>query len=130
MFGEFYCERCNHRWSSGYAWEGKGQQCLTCLDMILPARLRPLRRTRRNIKGEPHKEDLCQRCKELGHNCQNAVQDDDDDDDDQSVRSFSSFTTDNSGGDNDASDITPVASDNEDDHDKMLSEKIGDLKLK
>ena len=129
MFGEFFCSSCQHEWKSGNAWEGKGQQCFTCRRMILPRTLRPLMWSGIS-RGAPHREDLCEMCKELGHNCREYnPKPIEQDDDDQSVRSFSSFTTDNSGGDDDASDITPIASDNEDDLDFMLSKKITHLKL-
>ena len=68
-------------------------------------------------------------CKSLGRNCRDYKPPDyqaDHDDDDQSVRSFSSFTTDRSeGGD----DVTPRASDDEEDIDEMVK-KIRQLGLK
>ena len=128
MFGEFYCEDCDNTWKSGNAWEGKGQQCLKCMKMILPASLRPLKPSGLQ-RGPPHREDLCEMCKSLGpgRNCRNYKPTDYlVDDDDVSVQSFGSFTTDRSeGGD----DITPRASDNEEDIDEMV-EKIGQLDLK
>ena len=128
MFGEFYCENCNNTWKSGNAWEGTGQQCNMCMEMILPASLRPLRRSG-GPRGPPHREDLCGMCKKLGHNCRGYnPTDHHDDDDDQSVRSFGSFTTDRSGGGGD--DITPTASDDEDTISEMLATKINKLGLK
>ena len=41
--------------------------------MNLPTVLRPLRPPRFPLDGiqKPHREDLCERCKELGYNCRN-----------------------------------------------------------
>jgi len=73
MFGEFYCQHCHRRWSSGVAWQGKGQQCKTCRRMVLPKSLRPLQSQRTHNSDDedrkPHQGNLCQMCQELGFNC-------------------------------------------------------------
>ena len=71
MFGEFFCKKCDRRWSSGNAWEGRGQQCKRCLTNILPHTLRRLWRPQHLADHEqkPHMEELCEKCKELGHSC-------------------------------------------------------------
>ena len=97
--------------------------------MILPSSLRPLLPSG-GPKGPPHREDLCEMCKSLGRNCRDYKPPDypaNDDEDDQSVRSFSSFTTDRS--EERGDDITPRASDDEEDIDEM-AEKIKQLGLK
>ena len=129
MFGEFFCEACDNKWFSGNAWENKGQQCFKCGRMIQAKNLRPLQRSL-GPRGPPHREDLCEMCKELGYNCRNyrPIPSADDDDDDRSVLSVSSFSTDSSetsrGFDED---ITPTASDEEDIVD--LAKKIASLDL-
>jgi len=112
MFGNFYCTGCQHKWSSGNAWEGKGQECLLCREMVLPVSLRPLRpRFRREEDRKPHLEDLCQKCQELGYNCRGYA----DEPDDVSVISESSSVSDSSVSeqDLDEEDLTPVPSDSE-----------------
>ena len=80
MFGEFVCSKCDREWKSGNAWEGRGQQCMDCKTMNLPTVLRPLRPPRFPPDGiqKPHPKELCERCKELGHSCRNAVSHNDD----------------------------------------------------
>ena len=75
MFGEFYCQYCRCGWSSGNAWEGKGQQCKTCQRMVLPKSLRPLNAQFHGSDKDrkPHKRNLCQKCQELGYDCRNYV---------------------------------------------------------
>jgi len=131
MFGEFRCTGCIHTWYSGNAWEGKGQQCLQCKRMILPASLRPLQYQFHNDEDrKPHIQELCEKCQELGYNCREYTPAEDDDD--ESVFSESSSVTDTivseqeldeedepitensaSEQDVDEEDLTPVASDSE-----------------
>ena len=98
MFGEFHCEACDKKWASAHAWEGQGQQCGKCGRMIHAKRLRPLRQTALEHRSSFHREDLCERCQELGYNCQkyhtprSAV----DNEDDQDILLVSSLYTDSS----------------------------------
>ena len=73
MFGEFYCKTCQHRWSSGNAWPGKGQKCKTCLRMVLPKSLRPLKPQPYNKDRKPHKRGFCQMCQELRYDCRDYI---------------------------------------------------------
>ena len=97
MFGEFFCDECDHKWYSGNAWEGKGQECRQCGRMIHPYSLRPLRPSSGYQAKEPHDQARCQMCQELGHNCKNCVPQDIDlsyeDDDEQSLISKDSSVT-------------------------------------
>ena len=114
MFGEFHCEDCKHKWYSGNAWEGKGQQCLQCKKMILPLSLRPLlHRFHNDEDRKPHKQELCEKCQELGYNCRQYTPVEVDDD--VSVFSESSSVTESSVSeqDLDEEDLTPVPSDSE-----------------
>lgn len=70
-FGEFFCSDCRRGWKSGNAWEGKGQQCLVCKKMVLPHNLRPLQFRGIFSKGnQPHQQEHCEMCKELGRSCE------------------------------------------------------------
>ena len=101
--------------------------------MHLPETLRPLRRRRyHQDKKAPHDVNLCEKCQELGTNCQessdvNAA-------DDESVISEYSTTSDSSAASGPAledvdSDITPVGSEDEEQIDKMVEQLKGiDLK--
>ena len=73
MFGQFYCENCQHRWSSGNAWPGKGQKCKTCLRMVLPKSLQPLKPQPHNKDCKPHKRGFCQMCQDLGYDCRDYI---------------------------------------------------------
>ena len=73
MFGHFYCDECKNGWDSGYAWDGVGQMCRICRIMILPHSLEPLKISTAGRKGQPHREDLCEMCKQLGHSCKRYV---------------------------------------------------------
>ncbi len=74
MFGTFHCDQCHNKWQSGYAWDGVGQDCRSCRIMILPHTLEPLKITGTPVgKGQPHREDLCEMCKQLGHSCKNYI---------------------------------------------------------
>ena len=81
-FGEYYCERCNHRWRNGRSWIGNWQGCYDCYEdnkivvECFPLKQRkrrkwlPYKPTGAHWRGEiPHLEELCQKCKELGENC-------------------------------------------------------------
>ena len=124
-FGIFECQDCNRRWSSGHAWPGKGQQCLSCLKMIQPTSLEPLRPSYRRKANEPHQQDLCEMCQTLGRNCAEEVEDEDEQSDVQSVMSEnSSIASDDADDDDD----TPVDSDEEDDEE--LVKKLALLKTR
>ena len=132
MFGEFYCEDCEHRWFSGNSWKGKGQQCKLCKMMVLPLYLRPLRRRFRPVEDrKPHEEALCQKCQELGYSCREYTPNESEQlaDDDVSVFSESSSTTDSSVSeqDIDSEDLTPLPSDSELTDD--LLQQLENLKL-
>ena len=73
--------------------------------MNLPILLRPLRPPRFPHVQKPHPEELCERCKELGHSCRLAINHYNDE---ESVISTSDSSV-VSGGDRD--DTTPVPSD-------------------
>ena len=120
MFGEFYCEDCDNKWYSGNAWKGKGQQCNQCEKMIQPTSLKPLRRPGYLAPKKPHQQDLCQKCQELGYNCQNyrpeeeeEEEEEDDIPDEESVFSAYSTSTDSSATARSDDDVTPVPSDSE-----------------
>ena len=124
MFGEFVCEDCDRHWFSGNAWPGMGQQCLRCKKMIKPASLRPLQPSFGLTRKEPHKQEFCEMCQRLGHNCREAPSEPDETSDDQSVISQNSSTV----GDNDDDDVTPVGSDVEDQEE--LLQQLESIKLK
>ena len=65
-----FCEVCDNKRFIGNAWENKRQKCFKCERMIQAKNLRPLQRTL-GPQGPPHREDLCEMCKELGYNCRN-----------------------------------------------------------
>ena len=77
--------------------------------MNLPLTLRPLRRTAfPHAVQKPHREDLCERCKELGYNCRTAPSQQDGDESVIST-SDSSLVSETQRGSGD--DVTPVPSD-------------------
>ena len=78
MFGHFLCDECHNEWQSGYAWDGAGQECRLCRVMILPHSLKPLKFNSSSGKGQPHREDLCEMCKQLGQSCKSYVPTSDD----------------------------------------------------
>ena len=125
MFGEFICLDCGRKWFSGNAWPGMGQQCLRCMKMIKPDSLRPLRPSFGLTRKEPHKQEFCQMCQQLGYNCREAPSEQDQSSDTQSVISQNSSTA---GDDDDEDyDVTPVGSDVEDQEE--LLEKLSSFKL-
>ena len=73
MFGQFYCQHCWHKWSSGNAWPGKGQKCKTHLRMVHPKFLQPLKPQPYNKDHKPHKRGFCQMCQELGYDCRDYI---------------------------------------------------------
>ena len=142
MFGEFRCTRCNRTWSSGYAWEDKGQDCRVCGTLVYPCMLRPLRPRLGDQSRQPHDQERCQMCQELGYNCKsytppidnNVVDEDVDevDDDDLSVITGNSSVTEDlisrEGSDSDDADLTPT----EDDFDENLqlaTKELSKMKL-
>ena len=143
MFGDFCCTRCNRAWGSGNAWENKGQDCRVCGTLVYPCMLKPLQpRFGRDQSREPHDQERCQMCQELGYNCKgyippidnNAVDDDVDevDNDDLSVITGNSSVTEDlisrEGSDLDDADLTPT----EDDFDENLqiaTKELSKMKL-
>ena len=123
-FGIFECEDCDRRWSSGNAWPGKGQQCLSCLEMIQPTSLEPLKPSHGRKTNEPHQQDLCEMCQTLGRNC-TEEEEEDEDSDVQSVMSENSSVPSD---DDDDDDDTTVESDEEDDEE--LVKKLAFLKTR
>ena len=70
LFGEFFCNNCNRDWKSGNSWEGKGQECKHCDRLVYPHSLRPLQPPKFTLeRREPHDQERCQMCKEMGQNC-------------------------------------------------------------
>ena len=128
MFGEFFCDDCHHGWKSGSAWDGVGQKCRHCKVMILPHLLRPLEFNLSHGKGQPHREDLCVMCKQLGRNCRSYVPTDEDiamvneiplEEDTQSVITTNSSVVgedddDDDSGSNSGGDRIPINSDDDD----------------
>ncbi|CAH1794589.1 unnamed protein product, partial [Owenia fusiformis] len=71
-FGEYMCPKCNREWMSGNSWPNKGQECQTCRINVMAHKQRPLNRPDgldKSDDSKPHLTHLCQKCKELGHNC-------------------------------------------------------------
>jgi hypothetical protein len=116
MFGKYFCG-CGNNWASGNAWAGAWQKCRKCHAKVMPDDLQPLQpgNSRQYEDRRPHETDLCQRCLQLGYNCQNYVPPPwaEEDTDDQSVISDSSTIS--TVVDQDLGDggLTPVASDDE-----------------
>lgn len=135
MFGEFTCPKCQRSWKSGNAWEGKGQKCNKCDKLVYPQNLRPLLPRMGEKKSEPHDQERCQMCQELGYNCklkprdnELEIDDDDFDDDDELsvITENSSVTMSREGSltpDLDEADLTPT----EDNIDDDLTSAIGQL---
>ena len=129
-FGTYYCEDCNRTWRSGNSWKGVGQQCRQCQAMFLPHTLDPLQHSSYHDPGiykPPHQQDLCGKCKELGHSCENytppetqVATDDEipsDDEDDTSIITTNSSQL----GDDD--NATPINSDEDDISDQEQLDK-------
>ena len=91
MFGEFECS-CGNTWSSGNAWEGMGQQCRDCKEMILPRTLQPLRRSE-GSGGGAHEQELCEMCQEIGGNCRELEENNSDDDAESVVSTISTVSS-------------------------------------
>jgi len=71
QFGYFKC-LCGHSWESGQVWEGKRQTCKKCNRDIHPQDTTPLQGSEYNgglDNHNPHIEELCEMCNELGYNC-------------------------------------------------------------
>ena len=143
MFGDFYCTRCNRAWGSGNAWENKGQDCRVCGTLVYPCMLKPLQpRFGRDQSREPHDQERCQMCQELGYNCKgyippidnNAVDDDVDevDDDDLSVITGNSSVTEDlisrEGSGLDDADLTPTE-DNFNENLQIATKELSKMKL-
>ena len=86
-FGEYYCSNCDSRWRNGQSWIKKWQACYTCHeDENLIKKCYPLKQRERkklqwhnpkfvsrNQRHVPnHVQELCQKCIELGEECQRA----------------------------------------------------------
>ena len=91
-FGEFECVQCKNTWFSGNAWEGMGQQCRKCKEMILPHNLQPLQSSEGN-GGGAHVQKLCEMCQKLGRNCREVVESDSDDDAESVVSTVSTLSS-------------------------------------
>ena len=139
MFGHFHCGQCKNEWRSGYAWDGVGQECRLCRIMVLPYLLKPLQfNPATSNKGQPHRQDLCEMCKQLGHSCKDYKPKGEDvammdeiplEHDTQSVITTNSSIVGDGDGDNDedtdstgGGDRTPVNSDTDDLEDQAPDE--------
>ena len=86
-FGEYYCTKCDNRWRNGQSWIGKWQACYVCyeetgsLEKCYPLKQRARKKQQRhnpkfvsrNQRYVPnHVPELCQKCRELGKECQRA----------------------------------------------------------
>ena len=70
MFGMFKCPDCSNEWASASAWDGYTQECKECGAETEAYDLRPLRPKKHGgQKGTPHRQDLCEKCEELGYDC-------------------------------------------------------------
>ena len=73
LFGKFKCPLCSNEWNSANAWEGMKQQCRRCPGETQAYDLQPLKRKEEDSDDEsetkPHRQDLCEMCQKLGHNC-------------------------------------------------------------
>ena len=101
----------------------------------LPVVLRPLRPPQhfRNAIQKPHPEDKCERCKELGYNCRNALTTASAEDEDElSVISTSDSSVFLPSNDREGGDVTPVPSDHGSDIADIneLVDEIEQLELK
>ena len=95
-----------------------------CKSKVKPEHLngRPLLYRGSSAGQKPHKSELCEMCQELGYNCREASEvsaghDGGVDDDDRSVYLEASTSRSSSMDDRDLDDITPVASEVEDEDD-------------
>ena len=70
FYGHFRCENCGHEWRSGHTWQGYRQECRKCELKNWPEKVYHLEQSAGLISAEPHREDLCEKCQRLGHNCQ------------------------------------------------------------
>ena len=72
FYGHFRCEDCGHEWRSGNTWQGYRQECNTenCKLKNWPEKVYHLEQSAGLINEEPHRQDLCEKCQRLGHNCQ------------------------------------------------------------
>ena len=70
FYGHFRCENCGHEWRSGHTWQGYRQECRKCELKNWPEKVYHLEQSAGLISEEPHREDLCEKCQSLGHNCQ------------------------------------------------------------
>ena len=70
MFGRFKCPECFNEWVSASAWSGYTQECKECGGEAEAYHLRRLRPKKHDgQKGKPHRQDLCEKCEELGCDC-------------------------------------------------------------
>jgi hypothetical protein len=77
-FGEYECDDCGRGWKSAQSYLADGMKCQNrgCSDDLVYAH-------KRTVKGGPssgegggeHREDLCGRCRRLGHRCGNRFRD-------------------------------------------------------
>ena len=89
-FGEYYCTKCDNRWRNGQSWIDKWQACYVCckdeekeelFEKCYPLKQRAKKKQQRhnpNVVSRQqrhvpkHVQKLCQKCKELGEECQRA----------------------------------------------------------
>ncbi|KAK2726452.1 uncharacterized protein LOC136031907 [Artemia franciscana] len=71
-FGWYKCSNCKTTWNSAYSLRGYGQQCRNCFykGYNYPYKQEPLesRLGARDLQ-KVHRQDLCEKCKELGYPC-------------------------------------------------------------
>ena len=70
FYGHFRCENCGHKWPSGHTWQGYRQECSECYLKNWPEKVYHLEQSTGPISEEPHRQDLCEKCQRLRHNCQ------------------------------------------------------------
>ncbi len=136
-FGTYDC-KCGNHWASGNTWVGKWQKCKQCQAEVFPAKIQPLRRGGGPTRNKPHESALCQKCIELGSNCREYIpppsaSGDMDFPDDVSIMSEASTISNSSWAADDQQlsdgEVTPVASDNEDETEHILLDKMKNLSL-
>ena len=75
-FGEYYCNNCDRCWKSSKSYVDKYQKCSRCQVDCWPVKQREKEKIESyhrdgSVKRKPgrHESSLCQKCKELGYNC-------------------------------------------------------------
>lgn len=69
FFGHFTCKRCDSTWTSGNCWQGYRLLCCRCEVYKWPFKVYHKEQSGGKGHGKPHREDLCERCQDLGRNC-------------------------------------------------------------